>query len=81
MKNAIDDFSAVLEIDSNHINAAYARGACMNKIVSYCSLPNICFIFREIIRKRFKIMYLLYKSTNKDHYLREKYLNGKLIIY
>ena len=33
MKNAINDFSAVLLIDPNHINAAYARGACMNKIV------------------------------------------------
>jgi tetratricopeptide (TPR) repeat protein len=28
---SIDDFTTVLEIDPNHINAAYARGACENK--------------------------------------------------
>lgn len=28
---AIDDFSTVLELDSGHINAAYARGAAENK--------------------------------------------------
>ena len=28
---AIDDFTAVLSIDPQHINAAYARGACENK--------------------------------------------------
>lgn len=28
---SIDDFTTVLQIDPNHINAAYARGACENK--------------------------------------------------
>lgn len=28
---SIEDFTTVLEIDPNHINAAYARGACENK--------------------------------------------------
>jgi len=28
---AIEDFTSVLNIDPNHINAAYARGACENK--------------------------------------------------
>ena len=28
---SIKDFTTVLEIDPNHINAAYARGACENK--------------------------------------------------
>jgi tetratricopeptide (TPR) repeat protein len=27
----VEDFTTVLEIDPNHINAAYARGACENK--------------------------------------------------
>lgn len=28
---SIEDFTTVLQIDPNHINAAYARGACENK--------------------------------------------------
>lgn len=31
MENSIADYTTVLEIDPNHINAAYARGACENK--------------------------------------------------
>lgn len=31
MENSIQDYTTVLEIDPNHINAAYARGACENK--------------------------------------------------
>ena len=31
LEQSIDDFTTVLEIDPNHINAAYARGACENK--------------------------------------------------
>jgi tetratricopeptide (TPR) repeat protein len=32
---SILDFTRVLEIDPNHINAAYARGACENKRGNY----------------------------------------------
>lgn len=28
---SIDDFTRVLEIDPDHVNAAYARGACENR--------------------------------------------------
>ena len=31
ISEGVDDFTTVLEIDPNHINAAYARGACENK--------------------------------------------------
>lgn len=31
MEQSIIDFTEVLSIDPNHVNAAYARGACENK--------------------------------------------------
>lgn len=30
---AIADFTVVLELDPNHVNAAFARGACQNRKV------------------------------------------------
>lgn len=31
LDQSVDDFTKVLEIDPDHVNAAYARGACENK--------------------------------------------------
>jgi tetratricopeptide (TPR) repeat protein len=31
LDNSIDDFSKALQIDPNHYNAAYSRGACENR--------------------------------------------------
>lgn len=32
IENAIFDFSEVLKLDPDHVNAAYAKAACLNKI-------------------------------------------------
>lgn len=35
IENAISDFSEVLKLDSDHVNAAYAKAACLNKMGEY----------------------------------------------
>ena len=32
IENAIFDFSEVLKLDPDHVNAAYAKAACLNKL-------------------------------------------------